>query len=274
MISESQQEEATLYALELLDADEAVSFERQIEADPELRELVRDLQETAALLALSEEGPAAGAPPALRDRVLAEARANHQFPAAPPPERTTSSARVTAPRPLQNSWLPWAIAAMFLGCPGVLWWVNQTQEARHQQAEANTRLMVQKLLVAREGASHASPDPLAAVSFCALEPTPDFATAQPRAAVLWDAEHHQGKLRVNRLAPPGAGRDYQLWTVEAGRKDAVSAGVIHVDANGKADLPFQPVEADGKPVVAVAISLEQAGGSPTNQGPILLLGKF
>ena len=109
---------------------------------------------------------------------------------------------------------------------------------------------------------------------CALEPTPEFATAQPRAAVLWDAAHRRGKLRVNQLAPPGAGKDYQLWAVVKDRKDTVNAGVIHVDADGKADVSFRPADLGANPVVAVAISLEQAGGSPTNKGPILLLGKF
>ncbi len=263
-----------MYALALLDADEAAAFDRQIAADRELRELVRDLQETASLLALSGDPDAGEAPPALRDRVLAEVTANSRFRTAALPESPHSTGGITTSRFLRNIWLPWAIAATLLGCSGVLLWAYQSQETRHEQAEAKMRLQVQKLLRAREAAPRASPDPLATVSFCALEPTPDFATAQPRAAVLWDAAHRQGRLRVNRLAPPGAGKDYQLWTVEAGRKDAVSAGVVHVNADGKADLPFQPVEADGKPVVAVAISLEQSGGSPTNQGPILLLGKF
>ena len=114
----------------------------------------------------------------------------------------------------------------------------------------------------------------AQISVCALEPTPQFNTAQPRAAVLWDAAHRRGRLRVNQLAPPAEGKDYQLWMVEDDRKETVSAGVVHVDADGKADLPFRAADTDANPVVAVAISLEQAGGSPTNKGPILLLGKF
>ena len=60
--------------------------------------------------------------------------------------------------------------------------------------------------------------------------------------VLWDAAHRQGRLRINRLAPPAEGKDYQLWVVEKDRKDAVSAGVFHVDADGTAEVPFRPVE--------------------------------
>ena len=255
MISESQQEQATLYALELLDADGAAAFERQIAADPELRELVRDLQETAALLALAGEESSVAAPPALRDRVLAEVTMGRTT-------RRDQNIRKTGNKRI--AFLPWAIAALLLGCSGGAFWLAQNRQARLRYVES-------KLKQAKPPSADSS---LAQISFCALDPTPDFLTAQPRAAVLWDAAHRQGKLRVNRLAPPADGKDYQLWTVEAGRKEPVSAGVIHVNADGKADLPFQPVDADGKPVVAVAISLERAGGSPTNQGPILLLGKF
>lgn len=276
MTSESQQEQAALYALGLLDADEAAAFEREIGENPDLSELVRELRETSALLALAGEGwSTVAAPPALRDRVLAEARAHEQHSTAllSVAEKQTGVAETSTPA--RTAWLPWALAALLMGCSALQLWFRQHQDRKI--AFLTEMIKKDSRYASTDGNPTPAPfpaDALAQVSFCALEPTPDFATAQPRAAVLWDAAHRQGKLRVNRLAPPAQGKDYQLWTVEAGRKDAVSAGVVHVDADGRADLPFQPVDADGKPVVAVAISLEQAGGSPTNQGPILLLGKF
>ncbi len=264
MISESQQEQATLYALELLDANEADAFERQLGVDVELREFVRDLRETAALLALTGDGSQTAPPPALRERVLAEIAASGKCMPTLANRRTIRGNSEHAAVSPRGTWLPWAIAALLMGCTAGLLWRVQNRQARLAEVER----MIE----------HSKPtfaaDPLTQVSFCLLEPTPEFTTAQPRAIALWDAVHHQGKLRINRLAPPAGGKDYQLWTVEAGRKDAVSAGVVHVDANGQADVPFQPVDTDGKRVVAVAISLERAGGSPTNEGPILLLGKF
>ena len=267
MISEFQQDEATLYALELLDADEAAAFERQVAADAELFELVHELQETAALLAMVAEDDAVGAPAGLRERVLADFIAHRQAETG----RLDRSHRGGHAPALRATFLPWAIAALFFAFSGLL---LTYQLYRDRKIAFLTAMLLRDNRDASATTAPAPSDPLAKISFCALDPTPDFATAQPRAAVLWDAVHQQGKLRVNRLAPPAGGRDYQLWVVESGRKDAVSAGVVHVDAEGKADVSFQPVAADGKPVVAVAISLEQAGGSPTNQGPILLLGKF
>ena len=47
MISEEQQDQAALYALGLLDADEDAAFESELRANAELRDLVRELREAA-----------------------------------------------------------------------------------------------------------------------------------------------------------------------------------------------------------------------------------
>ncbi len=255
MISEPQQEAAALYALGLLDADEAASFERLTDADADLRALVRELRESSALLAFRDDGSVVEAPPALRERVLSEVR-----------NRQTGDKRAASSR---IAWLPWALAALCMGGTAALWWVYADQQTQiHELSQRSTAVAVDSAMRA-----NFLVDP-AQISICALEPTPQLAATQPRAAVLWDAVHRRGKLRVNQLAPPAEGKDYQLWAVETDRKEPVSAGVVRVDADGKATVPFRPVDQDAKPVVAVAISLEQAGGSPTNKGPILLLGKF
>src|SRR5437764_15347657 len=53
MILEEQQDQAALYALELLDADEDAAFEAELRANAELRNLVRELREAAGDLALT-----------------------------------------------------------------------------------------------------------------------------------------------------------------------------------------------------------------------------
>ena len=63
--------------------------------------------------------------------------------------------------------------------------------------------------------------------------------------------------------------------MEAGHKDAVSAGVVKVGAGDTAEADFQPAGDDGKAeVVAFALSVERAGGASKNEGPILFLGKL
>ena len=70
MISEQQQELASLYAVGALPAAESAQFERELAADAELRAYVRGLQRTTDLLAISA---ATAKPPAqLKGKVLAK----------------------------------------------------------------------------------------------------------------------------------------------------------------------------------------------------------
>ena len=68
MITEQQQEQASLYALGALPDAEQAAFERELRGNEELRQFVRQLQRTADLVALSS--PAQPLPPGLRDKVL------------------------------------------------------------------------------------------------------------------------------------------------------------------------------------------------------------
>ena len=270
MISEPAQEQATLYALGLLDADEAADFERELDADDALRALVKELRESAATMAEA----AVGAPPAaLKVRVLERVTAEARRAAPGPTPFTNHPAKgkvVTGP---WGTWVPWALAASFMICCGFLGTSSlrlQHKVSEQERSAAETTAVVTPL------GTPAPPDldALRRVVFCPLEPTA-AGMAQPRAAVLWDATRREGRLRLTNLPAPDAGHDYQLWVVESGHKETISAGVVPV-ANGKiAEIPFRPVPQGGTdPVVAFALSLERAGGSPTNQGPVLFLGKL
>lgn len=68
MITEQQQEQASLYALGALNDAEQTAFESEMRGNGELRQLVRELQRTTDLVALSS--PAQHLPPGLRDKVL------------------------------------------------------------------------------------------------------------------------------------------------------------------------------------------------------------
>ena len=55
----------------------------------------------------------------------------------------------------------------------------------------------------------------------------------------------------------------------------MSAGVVSVDAAGAAQVAFRPEASGGAdPAAAFALSVERAGGSAKNAGPILFLGKL
>jgi anti-sigma factor ChrR (cupin superfamily) len=84
MINEQQQEQAGLYALGTLDEAESRAFEAELRVNAELREVVRGLQRTTDLLAMSV--PTAPLPASLRDKVLKriEAQASPESATATP----------------------------------------------------------------------------------------------------------------------------------------------------------------------------------------------
>ena len=254
MIAEPAQEQAALHALGLLDADEASAFEQACAADPALDALAAELRESAAAVA----GSAAGAPPAaLKARVLALVEEEARDAAEPTKGKIVAGPGV--------NWLPWALAALLMVCCGVL---GADRLRLQRTAAENGHAAVERAMI-----PDVQPLPLQRVVFCPLEPTAAGA-ALPQVAVIWDAVARQGKVRLSNLPPPGAGHDYQLWVIETGRKEPISAGVVPTAAGTSVEVSFQPVpQGATEPVAAFALSLEQVGGSPTNKGPVLFLGK-
>src|SRR5262249_16548569 len=97
MISEEQQDQAALYALGLLGADEDAAFESELRANAELRDLVRELREAAGGLALT--APSLLPPASLKQRIMGEIAVETKR-VVPMPTRRASF-----------GWVPWAIAA-------------------------------------------------------------------------------------------------------------------------------------------------------------------
>ena len=82
MISERQQEEASLYVLGALTATERESFEAALRGEPALRELVASLERITSLLARAV--PPVAPPAGLRDRILRQIEANEIQPSSAP----------------------------------------------------------------------------------------------------------------------------------------------------------------------------------------------
>jgi anti-sigma-K factor RskA len=236
MISEEQQDQAALYALGLLGADEDAAFESELRVNAELRDLIRKLREAAGDLALTT--PSLVPPASLKQRIMGEI--------------LTETSRV-APTPTQRAsfgWIPWAIAAGLAVFCGLL---------------ALDRVRLERQLTDIRTA-----DQLMQTTFFALAPSAP-APADAKATVAWQAGRQSGVIRISNLPAPEPGKDYQLWAVDAEHKDPISAGIIRVDKNGVAQVRFKPVE-KAEHVKAFAISLEREGGVPKKEGPILLVG--
>lgn len=104
-------------------------------------------------------------------------------------------------------------------------------------------------------------------------------------AVLQDQSQHpawlvridraSGQFRIETLRPQtrAADRSFELWLLPGGRQAPLAVGLL--PAHGRAELPLSPplrqalAQASG-----LAVSLEPAGGSPTDKptGPVLYQG--
>ncbi|MHC8312393.1 anti-sigma factor [Pseudomonas sp. GT1P32] len=96
------------------------------------------------------------------------------------------------------------------------------------------------------------------------------ADAQPALKV----EAHEDYLKVEplTLAAVDPGRSLELWAIPADGKP-ISLGVIPLGGKGRVELSDAQKALIGKPI-ALAVSLEPKGGSPTGQptGPVLYQG--
>ncbi len=296
MMTEAQQEQAALYALDLMSAQEAAAFEHELSAHAELQALVRELRDAAAAMALAVPRsvlPSEGLKSRVMDQIAEEAARNEPVNIIRPPRSVFSVV------------VPWAIAAAFILFCGVLALdrakladqlaaeqsakedhlaqERSTSEQRLAQERAmfETRLAQERKTfdqrlalenakmekrLADERAARAASLPM----LIALAPA-EGAPAKAQAVVAFDPSTQTGTIKISNLPAAAAGKDYQLWAVDAAHKDPISAGVVRVDANGVAQVQFKPTEA-AREVKAFAISLERQGGVPKKEGPILLVG--
>ena len=79
----------------------------------------------------------------------------------------------------------------------------------------------------------------------------------------------QGLIQETAERPAPAGRVYQVWVVTA--QSAVSAGLLLPDPSGGATVFFE-TPADIPPPMAIAVTLEPAGGMPAPTGDKYLVG--
>ncbi len=233
-MNEQLEEQASLYALDLLEPAECASFEAQLATNPELREQVDVLRETAAKFA--HGAPLREPPPHLHGQILNAIRTGN---------------RGAETRIVSMNWLPWALAAGLAICCALL---------------AVDRAKTQKHLAALEKRNAISQMQIATLA-SQLDTNPNA-----NAVVVWDEAKQQGVLKVSNVSPNEANHDYQLWIVDPEYKQPVDAGVFHVAEKGTTRIEFKPKEPI-KTANAFAVSLERKGGVAKAEGPMVLLGK-
>jgi anti-sigma-K factor RskA len=233
------------YVLGSLDPDERREFESHVAGCAECAAEVVSLR--PVLVALATAVPQVTPRAELRDRVLAAAEgreAGLKRGAGAFHERKSAAALL---------WLPLAAAIVIAVAAAVYAVRLQRQvvelQARFDQAQATTAVL-------------AAPD-LARIDLQGQPVAPDA-----RARALWSRSRGLVFTAAN-LPPAPAGRAYQVWVVTA--QAPISAGLLTPDSSG-IGTQYYMTPADIAPPVAVAVTLEPAGGVPAPTGERYLVG--
>jgi len=234
MNHEEQENQAALYALDLLEGQELQAFENAFSRNPELVKLVKELRETQAVW--TESLPQHSPPAYLKDRTLAAV------------DRVQDGDSKIIPLP--RSWTRgWALAAafilIFLGVFALQ--QNEKQVVPVTAVPAPTLLKI------------------------SLAPTPD-AQNPGAVSVVWHSDVRKVELLTTDLPQAPEGHDYQLWVLDADNPQPVNVSIFAPDAEGKTSRILSPVGPVGKKL-NFAISLEPTGGSAQPVGKILYVGK-
>jgi anti-sigma-K factor RskA len=248
------------YVLGTLEPDERRAFEAHLATCAACAEEVRTLRPLPDALAQAAplRTPSAG----LRRRVLAGAAS------VAPRSRGSDEPR----RAL--SWMPLAASIVLTVAVGVYAGRLQTRvallEARLAQAldqAATADALVAEARTTAAGAQ-AAMAVLAAPDVARIDLAGQAAAPEARARALWSRDRGM-VFTVANLPQPPEGRVYQVWVVTAGAP--ISVGLLTPDANGAGSVYFD-TPADIPAPVALAVTLEPAGGVPAPTGAQYLVG--
>jgi anti-sigma-K factor RskA len=267
-----------LYALGMLTGEERREFEAHLESCQSCVAEVRQARE--AVDALGASVPQVEPPASLRARVLASAERQGNV-AAPEEPSVTATASPTIPASrARMSWrqsVPYGLAAAASLAAVALGMYALTLrerlavlEGELQSTRAAQRTLQRQLVTLRADADigRRSAFILAATDLRRIELGGQAPAVDASARAFWSPA--RGVIFAGtRLPALPQGRVYQLWMVT--ESAPVSVGLLTPDAQGKS-IAVAPAPAVTGRVVALAVTLEPAGGVPAPTGPKILVG--
>jgi len=211
------------YALDALVPAEREEYERHLDTCEQCQEELVAFLEVTGALAIAADGPAPS--PALRERILADARAEQQnvVPLQPRRRHVPVLAVATA-----------VAAAVAIGLG--IYAISLNNDLDSTKAA----------LTAQENAAAVLADPAATT-----------VALQAGSGRLVVADDGDAVLVLDDLAAAPAGKTYQAWIVEG--QTPVSAGTF-ASADGQAIVPIPQAVPDG---AVVAVTVEESGGAST-----------
>jgi anti-sigma-K factor RskA len=253
-------EDLDLYALGALDGQEKQSFETHLRACSACRDELAAARRRVSLLGLVV--PPLAPPPSVKTALMQKVHA----------ERKTANIQNA---PIEKQKIRWGLrfSLSFAAASVVLalatgWLVKLDFEQRQQIQQLQAQLGVTQNQLSQQDA--------AMQALGAVTGAPDSAQItllqQPggppgQAHVFYNARMGLG-VYSGQIAPPPAGKSYQLWLVPSSGAP-VDAGIVAANQqNGAAVVHLAP----GLTAKAFAVTTEPLGGSPQPTGPKVLVG--
>jgi anti-sigma-K factor RskA len=252
--------DAAAYVVGALEPHQQAAFEAHAADCQECLAEVKSLRAVADALATAV--PIRTPRRELRDRILASLPASEA--SSPAPAVTGRSLR----------WLPLAASLALAAGAGIYAAWLQTRvadlEMRLDQAIAQAAAADERVVDAQRVAQDAQSAMavLAAPDVARIDLAGQPAAPSARARALWSRDRGM-VFTVSNLPAAPAGRVYQVWVVTP--EAPVSAGLITPDAAGSGSVYFATPPEILTPV-AVAVTLEPAGGVPAPTGERYLIG--
>ena len=271
MITDHQEELATLHVLGLLEGAEKSGFESELAGNAELRTFTHNLIETTAALAFT--APQVEPPAGLKDRILAAAvePAEGKVTAFPLLRSGAVGRRGRAGARCRD-WFAQQNAALREENTG-LRTERQLAEVAYKMAQnqLTERSLLAESMINDLGNKLRRSEDLARLKVTALASLAGN-TKEAQVIAVWDPAQQAGLLTMEKLPPIADTQDYQIWVVDPAYPNPVNGGVFHVSADGRIALAFKPDQPVAQ-AAAFAVSLEKKGGVKKAEGTIVLLGK-
>ncbi len=298
------EDELALFAVQLLDEDEAEEILLHLSHCEHCRHVLAGIQGDLAIFAMSAE---THSPPALaRERLLEQVRREGKAPLSEKPAPSTTSqiaagsvgrrssarrgkptdrmprpdirragggrvaAEVSEPRPKLLArllpWVGWAIAAGL---------AMEIGDLRRERDLLRSTVAAQSGDIARLGSDAATArqvlETLTDGSAMRVTLTRSKEAPVPVGRVHYLSEKGQLVFTASNMEPLGPYRTYELWLIPADGRDPIPAGTFRPDAQGSANV-ILPELPKGVPAKAFGITQEDEGGSQTPTMPIVMAG--
>ena len=252
MTHEEIQQLAALNAIGAASPEEVAELRRHLADCEECRRAAAELDESAALVALSVDPVA---PPAtVRASLMRKL------------DRESTVKTLERPAPRRGSGWAQAAAVVFLG----LYVISSGNLRKAREETKRLSNEVAQLRAERQKLS----ETIAALSASAtrtIQLAGQEIAPNASARVFLDPSQRRAFVFFDNLPPNPRNKSYQMWIIRADQAAPQSAGVFDVDRSGKASLVLQRLPVDTE-IKALAVTLEPKGGVPAPTGDKYLVG--